>query len=104
MALVRGARLGVPILVTENGTTMDDDARRWDFLARHLAAMAKAMSKGVKIFGYCYWSLIDNFEWAHGYEPRFGLIEIDRATQARRIRETGRRYAEVCKSNRLHIE
>jgi beta-glucosidase len=102
--LRRGGRLGLPVLVTENGTWMDDDARRWRFIARHLGALAQAAEAGVTILGYLYWSLLDNFEWAHGYGPRFGLIEVDYATQARRVRESARRYAEVCRTNQLVID
>ena len=101
--LVRRSRLGLPILVTENGTWMDD-AQRWRYIARYLAAMRCAMDQGAQVFGYLYWSLMDNFEWAHGFGPRFGLIEVDYATQERRIRESGRRYAEVCRTNRLTVD
>jgi beta-glucosidase len=101
--LLRGAALGLPILVTENGTWVETDERRWRFIAQHLAAMRRAMEQGAPVIGYCYWSLLDNFEWERGFEPRFGLIEVDYATQQRRIRESARRYAEVCKTNRLSI-
>jgi len=97
--LTRWSRLRLPILVTENGTWMEDDARRWDFLARHVQAMARAMQAGARIIGYCYWSLLDNFEWADGFGPRFGLIDVDYATQQRRIRQSGERYAQLCRTN-----
>jgi beta-glucosidase len=101
--LRRLGRIGKPILVTENGTFMADDRRRWRFIEGHLQAMARAMQQGAPVFGYCYWSLLDNFEWADGYGPRFGLVEVDYATQERRIRESARRYAEVCRANRLAL-
>ena len=101
--LVRAGRLGLPLMVTENGTWMDDDTRRWSFIARHVAAMAQAMQQGARVVGYLYWSLLDNFEWAHGFAPRFGLVEVDYATQARRVRESGLRFAEVCRTNRLMV-
>ncbi len=91
----------LPILVTENGTYMVDDAKRWNFLAGHLQAVSQAIQQGANVIGYCYWSLLDNFEWAEGYTPRFGIVEVDYAIQQRRVRESGRRYAEVCRSNRL---
>ncbi len=103
-ALLRGARLGLPILVTENGAWMQDDARRWDFIARHLTALADAMRAGARVLGYCYWSLLDNFEWADGYAPRFGLVEVDYATLERRPRPSALRYAEVCRTGRLPTE
>ena len=102
--LMRVGQLGLPILVTENGTSMTDDARRWSFIHRHLQVMARAIQAGVRLIGYCYWSLLDNFEWADGYTPRFGLVEMDYATQQRRIRESARRYAEVCRTNHLSLE
>ena len=102
--LLRGAQLGLPILVTENGAWMEDDAQRWRFIARYVRAMAHAIDQGARVIGYCYWSLLDNFEWAHGFRPRFGLVEVDYATQQRRIRESGRRYAEICRTNRLPSE
>jgi len=94
-------RLKLPILITENGAYMTDDERRWSFLLRHLQAMVRAMQSGARVIGYCYWSLLDNFEWAEGFRPRFGIIEMDYATQQRTIRGSGRRYAEICRSNRL---
>jgi len=102
-SLLRWARRGLPILVTENGTAMADDAQRWHYINRHLQAMAQAMQAGAKVFGYCYWSLLDNFEWAHGFGPRFGLVEVDYPTQRRTIRDSAKRYAEVCRTNRLPL-
>jgi beta-glucosidase len=100
-ALLGLRRWGLPILVTENGAYMTDDKRRWSYLLGHLQALACAMRRGAQVIGYCYWSLLDNFEWAEGFTPRFGLIEVDYATQQRRVRESARRYAEVCRANRL---
>ena len=99
--LLRGAKLGVPILVTENGVWVEDDVRRWGFIARHLAALERARQRGARIIGYLYWSLMDNYEWSHGFGPRFGLVEVDYATQARRPRESAHRFADVCRTNRL---
>src|SRR5690606_37885816 len=77
-----------PLYVTENGCSYPDevgvaDDARIDFIRTHLAAAARAIADGVDLRGYFYWSLIDNFEWARGYEPRFGLVHVDYATQAR---------------------
>ena len=82
---------------------MTDDERRWSFLFRHLQAMARAMQSGAPVIGYCCWSLLDNFEWGEGYRPRFGLIDVNYTTQQRTIRGSGRRYAELCRSNRLSL-
>ena len=103
-ALRRLGRTGQPILVTENGTSMMDDARRWSYLWRHIAAMGRAVQAGANVIGYCCWSLLDNFEWADGYGPRFGIVEMDYATQERRPRESARQYAEVCRTNRVMTE
>ena len=99
--LVRWGRLGLPILVTENGTWMADDARRWSFIRRHVQAMAQARRAGAPLLGYCYWSLMDNFEWADGFRPRFGLVEVDYATQRRTVRESALKYAQICRANRV---
>jgi beta-glucosidase len=61
------------------------------------------MDQGVKILGYLYWSLIDNFEWDKGFGPRFGLIEVDYHTYRRTIRESALRFAEVCRSGTLNV-
>ncbi|UBU11855.1 GH1 family beta-glucosidase [Nonomuraea gerenzanensis] len=81
-----------PILITENGCSQQDtpaadgtidDAARIDFLDRHIHAMRRAMADGVDVRGYFVWSLLDNFEWAEGYDQRFGLVHVDFATQRR---------------------
>jgi beta-glucosidase len=75
-----------PVFVTENGygdRGEIDDAGRIDYLAEHLAATGAAIADGVDVRGYFCWSLIDNFEWARGYDARFGLVHVDYATQAR---------------------
>jgi beta-glucosidase len=75
-----------PIWVTENGcsygpSTVDDE--RIAFLDGHLRALRAAMDAGVDVRGYCCWSLLDNWEWADGFGPRFGLVHVDYATQQR---------------------
>jgi beta-glucosidase len=94
-------RSGLPIYVTENGIADASDAKRGRFILRHLAEVASAIADGVDVRGYFHWSLLDNFEWAEGYEPRFGLIEIDYATQARRPRESAEIYARVARARAL---
>lgn len=102
--LVRWSSLKLPMLITENGTWVGDDAQRSRFIRRHIAAMAQAMQRGAQVIGYCYWSLIDNFEWADGYGPKFGIAEVDFATQERRVRQSGRDYAAICRANRIALD
>lgn len=82
----------LPIEVTENGIPLPDevaadggvhDPARTAFLTDHLAAVLDAHATGVPVRGYYVWSLLDNFEWAHGYVPRFGLVHVDYETQER---------------------
>ncbi|WP_408734038.1 GH1 family beta-glucosidase [Paraburkholderia bannensis] len=88
-----------PIYITENGMASDDsvqdgevvDTQRIAFLKRHLAAVDAAIKKGVDVRGYFVWSLLDNFEWAFGYERRFGVVHVDYDTQKR----TKKRSAEL---------
>ena len=61
----------------------------------------KAINKGVDVKGYLYWSLLDNFEWADGFEPRFGLVEMDYEKMEAKVRESAREYAKVCRENGL---
>ena len=67
------------LLVTENGIATADDARRVAFIDRALAGVRRCLADGLPVRGYCYWSLLDNFEWQKGYAMQFGLIAIDRA-------------------------
>jgi beta-glucosidase len=85
----------IPLLVTENGAAFGDDRLRLDYLARHLAAAATAIEADVPLEGYFVWSLLDNFEWAEGYAKRFGIVEVDYATQRRTVRPSGRWYSEL---------
>lgn len=97
--LMEVARYGLPILVTENGICTNDDNDRIDFIEQHLKEAGRAIKDGAPVFGYLYWSLLDNFEWTHGYGPRFGLIEVDYATQRRTVRPSARIYADIIKKN-----
>jgi beta-glucosidase len=75
--LKRFSTTGWPLFVTENGVADARGDRRPDFLRAHIYAMDRARSEGVNVIGYLHWSLIDNFEWSHGYDGRFGLFAID---------------------------
>ncbi len=95
------ARSGLPVYVTENGIADAADARRGRFLVDHLAQLHAAIASGVSVRGYFHWSLLDNFEWAEGYAPRFGLVEVDYATQARRVRPSGELYGRIARAREL---
>jgi beta-glucosidase len=91
-------RLGLPILVTENGLADAADALRPEFLRSHLAALAAAEAAGVPIGGYLHWSLVDNFEWLDGYGPKFGLYAVDPDTLERRARPSAAVFRALGKS------
>lgn len=76
------------IIVTENGIATSDDARRCAFIKEAFAGVQQAKAEGIPVSGYCYWSLLDNFEWQAGYGKTFGLIAVDRKTQTRYPKES----------------
>jgi len=84
-----------PILITENGIADAHDMKRDRFIADHLRVLASEVARGANVRGYFYWSLLDNFEWAHGYTKRFGLFHVDFNTQQRTLRAGSRTFAEV---------
>jgi beta-glucosidase len=100
---------GLPLYVTENGAAFYDppapidgaidDPLRVAYLKGHLRAVNAAMSQGVSLRGYFAWSLLDNFEWSHGYSKRFGIVHVDYATQQRTIKSSGRFYRDVIQSS-----
>ncbi len=98
----------LPLYVTENGAAYpldpndpEHDPERREYLRRHIAAALDAIEQGVPLRGYFVWSLLDNFEWAHGYAHRFGVIHVDYRTQERRIRDSGRFLADVARAGGL---
>ena len=99
--LLRLRWYNLPVFILENGVCTDDDNLRWGFIREHLENLYLAVREGVRVLGYIYWSLIDNFEWDKGFGPRFGLIEVDYNTYKRTVRESARKFAEVCKTGYL---
>ncbi|MGY6501509.1 MAG: GH1 family beta-glucosidase [Acidimicrobiales bacterium] len=100
-------------MITENGAAMPDTVRRHgrvddqdriDYLRRHLAEVHRAIGAGVPVEGYMAWSLLDNFEWAHGFAKTFGLVEVDQVTLDRRAKASALWYAEVARTNTVTIE
>jgi beta-glucosidase len=87
--------VGLPVIVTENGIATGDDRIRCDFLRDHVRVLAERIAAGARIEGYFYWSLIDNFEWLEGFRPRFGLVDVDYATFARRPRPSAELFARL---------
>ena len=71
------------LIVTENGVSTADDSRRVEFIRRALGGVQNCIADGIPVKGYCYWSLLDNFEWQKGFSMTFGLIAVDRSTQTR---------------------
>ena len=100
-------RYRLPILISENGVSLQDqiingtidDRVRIRFLDDTLRYLRKAMEDGAEVLGYQHWSLMDNFEWAEGYGPRFGLIYVDYPTQERTLKESARHYREIIRTN-----
>ncbi len=97
-----------PLYITENGVAYDDgpdatgrvaDQRRIDYLQTHLKAVSNAIAQGSPVKGYYQWSLMDNFEWALGYDKRFGIVHVDFETQKRIIKDSGYWYREQIKNN-----
>ena len=105
LIIERSAReSGLPIYITENGSawpdTVSDDGRVHDadrvaYLHGHLGAVADAIEGGTDVRGYFAWSLLDNFEWAYGYDKRFGIVHVDYDTQVRTVKDSGREYARI---------
>jgi beta-glucosidase len=89
----------VPLMITENGICTNNDNERIDFIKEHIQEVARALKDGAPVCGYLYWSLVDNFEWVHGYEPRFGLIDIDYRTKRRSARTSARIYSGLIKKS-----
>ena len=92
-------RTRTPIIVTENGFSGDDDARRASFVTESLDALGRAIADGVDVRGYFYWSLLDNYEWMSGYGPKFGIVAVDRSTQTRTIKPSALVYGAIARAH-----
>lgn len=98
-----------PLMITENGAAFADelvdgevhDSERIDYVHRHLVAVHRAIEAGVDVRGYQLWSLFDNYEWAHGYSKRFGIVYVDYETQQRILKDSAKWYADVIQNRRL---
>lgn len=106
-------KYGLPIMVSENGYCDNDfvcldgkvhDAQRTDYIKRYLGGVKRAISSGVEVIGYQYWSLMDNFEWSEGYAPRFGLIYVDYSNCERILKDSAFEYSKIIKNNGKDIK
>ena len=102
-ALLMLKRYNLPLWVSEAGVADAGDRIRADYIKRLVACMHTAIVRGADVRGYMYWSLLDNYEWAHGFEKRFGLVAIDYDTLTRTIRPSAKVYEEICRTNTLTI-
>ena len=101
-----------PIYITENGAAFKDevvkglvhDKQRVDYLKDHITAVASAIDQGVPVAGYMVWSLMDNFEWASGYEKRFGIVHVNYETQARTLKDSAKWYQQFLKLPKLNTD
>jgi beta-glucosidase len=97
-------------VVSENGVPVPDevaadggvhDAQRIRYLQAHIAQVRRAIAAGVPVTGYFVWSLLDNFEWIHGYTKRFGLVYVDFQSKKRTLKDSGKWYGQVIRANGL---
>jgi len=100
----RVAVFGKPIYVTENGVADAQDRLRPWVIARAIKGAHDALSDEIDVRGDFHWSLVDNFEWADGWTMRFGLVELDVATQARTLRRSAALYRSIAQANALTRE
>ncbi len=89
----------VPLIVTENGIGTDDDAQRIAYVRTALEGVLDVIAEGIDVRGYTYWSLLDNFEWALGYGPRFGLVSCDRSTFVRTPKPSAQWLGAIARAN-----
>ena len=75
------------------------DPNRTDFLYRYLKELKHAIDERIPVLGYLHWSIMDNFEWAEGYDPRFGLIYVDYPTQKRIVKDSAWEYKKIIQTN-----
>jgi beta-glucosidase len=100
----RLAAHGLPLVVTEHGLLEAQERDRPGFIVAALTGLHRALRRGADLRGYFHWSLLDNFEWAEGFEARFGLVGVDLATQARTPRPSARIYGSIARQNAIPTE
>jgi len=100
-ALIMLHRYKKPIYIAEGGLADHDDSDRTEYIEKQIAGVWRAIKHGVDVRGHFYWSLLDNYEWALGFEKRFGLVAVDFKTQKRTIRSSAYVYKNIIKQNGL---
>lgn len=98
-SLMMLTRYNKPLYISESGLADARDIHRADYIVRQIEAMWRAIQRGADVRGHFYWSLLDNYEWALGFEKRFGLVEVDYTTQKRTIRPSAYIYKKICEDN-----
>ena len=106
---IRDQYTDIPIMITENGSAFDDkvvdgevaDTDRLEYLKSHLDAVVKMNNEGLNVIAYYVWSMFDNFEWAYGYNKRFGIVRVDYKSQKRIVKKSGKYYSNVIKNRSL---
>ena len=93
------AEAKVPVYVTENGISTEDDARRIEYIRRALASVRRCLDDKVDVRGYIHWSLMDNYEWNSGFRPKFGLVAVNRETQERTPKPSARFLGDIARRN-----
>ena len=88
-------------LITEHGLATEDEAERIEYIDAGLRSIQRMLGDGLTVSGYVYWSLLDNYEWWHGYRPTFGLVAVDRTTQERTVKGSARWYGGVASTKQL---
>lgn len=106
-------RYKLPILISENGHQNNDfvmldgrvhDQERIDYTRRHLLKLRQAIQEGIPVIGYLHWTFIDNFEWAHGYKVRVGMVHADFSSQVRTPKDSAYWYRKVIATNGAHLD
>jgi beta-glucosidase len=98
------AKFKKPLFIMENGLADEGDRKRAKFITDHLKFVHEALNEGIDVRGYFHWSLMDNFEWAEGFSPKFGLYAVDRKTFRRSARPSAKVYGEICKNNEVRVD
>lgn len=98
-ALKMLSRYKKPLFVSEAGLADTSDSGRAEYITKQVQGIWQAINDGIDVRGHMYWSLLDNYEWALGFEKRFGLVEIDYSTQERKIRPSAYVYKKICENN-----